>query len=156
MEIKPILLKALTSFVGFVIFILIVIILNVLNVFIANHFLNTLVDFLNNNLYIILLISIFFFFGEIFNLMGFPLNLPAPLFNAVGAIFVVMFLFGIFDLITTLSNGAVVINLNAFRTIAYIVVFAIVVIVGYLSILTGMLDRPSLSKTSHARRVRRR
>ncbi len=109
-----------------------------------NPFNYRVIQFLNENIGLIILMFLIFLFGEIFNALIFPLNLPAPLFNASGSVLLVTFLFRIFTLIDILLNEKIFQIFNKISFLIYPFVFIIVLISGYITIFT------KLSRTDHA------
>jgi len=95
--------------------------------------------FLNAQIFLLFLITIFFLVGELLNHVKLPFNLPAPIFNAIGSVMLVLFIFRVFGLIESFVD----INLpfNLLSIIAYPIVFFIVLVFGYVSIFTGLTGK---------------
>lgn len=76
--------------------------------------------------------------GEIFGALPFPLNLPAPLFNAIGSVFLITFLLRIFELLEkTLDKELLFFDRVQF--LIYTIVFVAVLVVGYALIFKRLL-----------------
>lgn len=97
-----------------------------------------IIGFLNTNIWLIILMSFAFLFGEVFNALVFPLNLPAPLFNAGGGVLLVAFLLRIFSLIDVLINENIFQVFNQIAFLLYSLVFILVLVGGYISILVKL------------------
>jgi hypothetical protein len=126
----------ISRIIGLVIFLIVLAILNILaGAYVQAPIFLRIVAFLNANLALLILISAIFLIGDLFGVLEFPLNLPGPIFGAVGAVFLVMFLFRLFSLIGEIT-GIELFTLFE-RTLAlpvYILVFTIVLIGGYIAL----------------------
>lgn len=124
---------------GLLLFLFLLYIANNLSFFTDNPLNYQIILFLNSHVWLLVLITFAFLIGEIFNALIFPLNLPAPLFNAVGAVLLVGFLIRIFALFDILLY----INIfHIFDTLSFIIypfVFIIVLIGGYILILQNLV-----------------
>ncbi len=97
-----------------------------------------LVNFLNDNLVLLVVMSLVFLVGELFLVFHFPLSLPAPVFNAIASVLLVMFIFRIFTLIDRFLDKNIFQIFNRFAFIIYPLVFIIVLIAGYVSLFAGL------------------
>jgi signal transduction histidine kinase len=144
MKKKTVLSVTFSNLLGFLFFILLLLILNMISF--QNQTLIIIINFLNKNLGIIILFSIFLYIAEIFNLFTFPLNTPTPVFNAIGGIFLASFIFNIFyEIGKTLSISA----FYAFRLlepIAFIFIFLIIIILGYINIFSKLFSNKEKHK----------
>jgi hypothetical protein len=138
--VKSILKKILSKVLGFVVFLVIIIILNLLAPFIQDPYFYTTVLFMNANIGLFILMTLFFFLADIFSGLEFPLNLPTPIFNSVGAILVVSFIIRVFGLVGQLTGNALVIDLGPIAFLIYLIVFTIVFFIGYISIILRTLS----------------
>lgn len=123
---------------GLVFFLILVYIANHLAFFTENPLNFQIIQFLNNNIWLIIVMSIIFLFGEVFNALVFPFNLAAPLFNASASVLLVTFLFRIFTLIDILLNEHIFQIFNRIAFLVYPLVFVIVLIGGYITILARL------------------
>ena len=130
--------------IGLVLFLFFLYIANFLPFFTDNPLNYRVIQFLNENTGLIILMSIIFLFGELFNALIFPLNLPAPLFNASGSVLLVAFIFRIFALVDILLNEKIFQVFNKISFLMYPFVFIIVMLGGYMTILTKLskTDQP--------------
>jgi hypothetical protein len=137
----------MSKLLGIIIFLVLLLALNFLRYYIDNAIFSQVVSFVNSNTPLIILIFIFFFFAELFELLQFPLNLPTPLLNALGAIFVVSFIYKLFDFIDLISGQIILSFFKSFSFIIYMVVFLVVLIVGYV-VLFMNIKKPSKRRKS--------
>jgi len=133
---KSILRIAFSRIIGLLVFLLIVFLVNYLAVFTSNEIFDNAVKFLNTNVWLLVMLGILFGIGELFGALQFPLNLPAPVFNAIGAVYLVTFIFRVFGLVENVVGFGFP---GIFRWLSYlisVIVFVIVIIVGYVMIFT--------------------
>ena len=139
---------------GLLVFLFLLYIANNLSFF-TDHPLNyQIILFLNSQVWLLVLITFALLIGEIFNALIFPLNLPAPLFNAVGAVLFVGFLIRIFALFDILVDINIFHFLDTLSFIIYHFVFIIVLIGGYILILQNLVKtEQSPKKETEPRRI---
>jgi len=135
---------ALQRLFGLILFLVLLYVANHLAFFTENPLNYQIIQFLNNNIWLIIVMSITFLFGEVFNALIFPFNLPAPLFNASASVLLVAFLFRIFSLIDIILDEQILLIFNRIAFIVYPLVFMMVLIGGYIAILV------KLSKTDES------
>jgi len=128
--------------IGLIIFLIVLGILNILaGAYVQTPIFLQIVAFLNANLGLLILITAIFLIGDLFGALAFPLNLPGPIFGAVGAVFLVMFLFRLFSLVGEITGVEVFALFE--KTLAlpvYMLVFIVVLIGGYIALFA---DPPS-------------
>jgi len=134
--------------VSFIVFLIILGFLNISLDFFDSNILSEVVRLLNNNIWLIFIFSIIFTIGELFGSFRFPSNLPAPIFNAIGSIFLLNFLFKIFNLVGKLSEVDTFQSLTKIFPLLYPIVFLLVLLGGYISILSGESWSKPKKKTS--------
>jgi uncharacterized membrane protein len=100
-----------------------------------NMFFELIFLFLKDNLIFIILISSVFFIAEIFFYFDFPINIPAPIINGIGSIFLINLIFEIFAFIGGITQQDIFMILISFSVFIYPLVFIIVLISGYFLIL---------------------
>ncbi len=143
----------LSSVIGLIIFLIIVFTVNILAISNYNPILNKIATFLNSNIFLIIILSFMFLIGEIFNALKFPFNLPAPLFNAIGSIFLLSFIFRVFMLMDLIIGERIFYFINIFSLFIYPIVFLIVLVSGYVVIFSDLLkkqeskEKPKKSKS---------
>lgn len=135
MKNKTVLGVILSRLIGLLVFLILLAIANVLEIYVPNAIYSKTVSFLNNNLGLIILFSIIFSFGELFSIFKFPFNLPYPIFNGIGSIFLVTFLFRILSLIGGITSQDFFLPFRLMEPWVYPLVLLIVLIVGYVRIL---------------------
>ncbi|MFO7968383.1 MAG: hypothetical protein R6U44_12385 [Archaeoglobaceae archaeon] len=119
---------------GLFLFLVMLFLLSILNDTVDYPLLDSIVQFLNNNVYLIIYMTFIFLFGELFTLQKFPLNLPGPLVNAAGSLLVVTFVLRVFDLVDSMIGENVFHIFDQLSFVIYTVVFTIVLIAGYITI----------------------
>ncbi|KYC44640.1 MAG: hypothetical protein AMQ74_01946 [Candidatus Methanofastidiosum methylothiophilum] len=135
--------------VSFIVFLIILGFLNISLDFFDSNILSEVVRLLNNNIWLIFIFSVIFTIGEVFGSFRFPGNLPAPIFNAIGSIFLLNFLFKIFRLVGNLSEITTFDNLAKSFPFLYPIIFLLVLLGGYISILSGTSwESPKKKKTT--------
>ena len=135
--------------ISFIVFLIILGFLNISLDFFDSNILAEVVRLLNNNIWLIFIFSVIFTIGEVFGSFRFPGNLPAPIFNAIGSIFLLNFLFKIFRLVGNLSEINTFDNLTKTFPFLYPIIFLLVLLGGYISILSGASwGSPKKKKTS--------
>ncbi len=134
---KAIMHELITRVIGFLIFLILLGIVNLLTNYIRNPIFSSVVSFLNSNIWLIVIFSVIFLIGEIFGYLSFPLNIPYPLFNAVGGVFLIQFAFKLLKFILNQANIQISlgVSLSTIENIVIIVVFIIVLIVGYAHVI---------------------
>jgi hypothetical protein len=105
------------------------------------------VVFLNGNILLFVFISLAFLFGELFSALFFPFNLPAPLFNAAGAVFLAAFLFRVFELAGSITGKDFLQAFRGFSFLAYPLIFAVVLFGGYILIFLRFFESCKPEKT---------
>lgn len=144
MKKKTVLGITLSRLIGLAIFLLI---LGLLNFIQFDSLVNLqVVDFLNQNLLIIIILSVLFYLGELFFIFRFPMNILAPMFEALGAIFLVEFIFQIFYMIGDVLGQNPFFAFRFLKPFAFILVFILVITFGYIRVLTGLYSKDKKMK----------
>ncbi|MBT4166232.1 hypothetical protein HOE04_04310 [archaeon] len=133
-QLKKIIKIFFSKIIGLIIFLIILGILNIIAPIINNEILINITSLLNANIILILLFSLFFTLSELFFALVFPFNLPAPIFNSFGSIFLITFLFNIIAFVSTTLNLGLIKILNTFYILIIVIVFLITFITGYITI----------------------
>ena len=145
---KPIERLIINRVASFIIFLLLVIVLNIMVSYIGFSLFQDIVDFLNNNILFIGLIVLFFVLGEVFGMLKFPFNLPYPLFSAVGALFILYFIFDVFDFLISVSSINIAIPFNLIFFVIAIILFFAILITGYYHIFKNIPEKQVKKKTN--------
>jgi len=135
---RSIIWTVFSTFIGILAF---YVLLAALNVFVPSDHavIHGLVVLLNNNLPLFIVIALILMTGEIFDRFTFPLNLPAPLFHALASVFLVLFIFNIFEFLDTITQAGIYRNLEILRILLSILIFLIVFTGGYFRIFGDLL-----------------
>jgi len=120
---------------GIILIIILIFLINIVSYFIPNPISKDLVGFINGNIILIIIISFLFFLGSFFYFMGFPIDLAFPPFDAVGGALLVYFIINLIVLIDKYLVTGIGNILQAYSYIFSIIIFFIVIIFGYISIL---------------------
>lgn len=124
---------------------------NVLSLFYSDPAFVAVVEFFNENLVLMLIITVIFFLSELFGILRFPFNLPYPLFSAVGSLFVMSFLYNMFYFVDKLASAGIFSFIGELIFLIYPLIFLIVLIVGYIKIFSKLGNK---KKTVYIRRAR--
>ena len=128
-------IRNLTSkIIAVIAFLILVWLANLVEGFINNGLYSSIVGFMNFNIILIIIIALVFFIGDAFDIVGFPFNFPAPLFNAVGGMFLTVFIFRVLALVNGFIAGNPLEIILSIAPVVYVLVFTIVLIGGYLRI----------------------
>jgi hypothetical protein len=119
---------------GLLLFLVILAVANLLIPFINNEIYFKTIYFFNNNLLFLVILSVIFLIGALFDALFFPFNLPAPIFNAIGGVLVAVFVFRIFGFIDLVGKIDVFRNLSLLAYLIYFLIFVFVIIFGYIGI----------------------
>ncbi len=117
------------------------VLLTALNAFVppGNSILRDLVILLADNFPYFIVIALILMTGEIFDRFSFPLNLPAPLFHALASVFLVLFIFNVFEFLDAITRAGIYRNLEILRILLSILIFLIVFTGGYFKIFGDLL-----------------
>lgn len=129
---KTVLGVTLSRLIGLILFLILFSIASMLQI--NNLTYIRVINFLSVNLWIIVILSIFFYIGELFFVFKFPFNLPGPIFNAIGGVLLLGFLFRMFYFIGSIFIEESFYPLKNLEPLIYFLVFTIVIIAGYISI----------------------
>ena len=158
-------LKAtLVQLICIVVFLIVLKLANFINI--SNPIYSQIVGFLNQNLGIIIIFSFSLYFGELFFVFKFPLNLIVPVFNATGAVFLEVFLFRVFYLIGEVAKEEAFLKFKFLELWALMLVPVIILIVGYVKIIKYNnkearnkkieLEEPKKEQTEEPKKSRRK
>lgn len=104
------------------------------------------VAFLNENLALLVAMSLLFMIADVFFALIFPFNLPAPLFSSFAALLLSKFIFTIFLVIDKMIMTKLFSSLLPLTFLVYPVVFLAVLIGGYVSIFVKMVKKKKPKK----------
>lgn len=131
----------ISRLIALVVFLALLASLNVLSLFFPNSIFINIVDFFNENLILLLIITLVFFISELFSVLYFPFNMPSPLFNAIGSLFVMNFLYNMFYFVDSMSSLGVFSFIGDILFLLYPLIFLIILIVGYIKAFVKLKDK---------------
>ncbi len=126
----------LSKTIGLMFFLVMLYILNRLNLNIYGY--KIWVTFLNDNLALLVAMSLLFMIAEVFFALIFPFSLPAPLFSSFAALLITQFIFRIFPVIDKMITIELFSLLWPLTFLVYPIVFLAVLVGGYISIFAKM------------------
>jgi hypothetical protein len=121
--------------IGIICLLIVIVLANILNFYIASPVYHSGVVFLNENFWLLLLISIIMFVGDLFGAFPFPLNLPFPIIRAIGSVFVIAFILRVFQWTDSIAGTSLY---QMFWLLSFLIVplvFLIVLASGYFEIM---------------------
>jgi hypothetical protein len=124
-----------TRMIGIIAFLIIVVLANILTYYVASPVFYSGVSLLNANFWLLLLIGIIIFIGDIFTAFPFPLDLPAPIIRAIGGVFIIAFMLRVFEWVDRLTGSNIYQFFYFLSFIVVPVVFILVLITGYYEII---------------------
>lgn len=140
----------MSKLIGFVIFLIVLGLTN----YVADYLpavSRDIVHFFNQNILLLFLITIILMIGEALGLLAFPFNMAAPIFNAIGSVFLVTFIFTIIIFFNSLIGVRMRIPIHLFSFFTSIFVFVMVIIVGYVKIFTD-IGKHAKKKTAEVKK----
>jgi len=140
--------------IGIISFLIVVVLANILGYYVTCPFYHAGVIFLNENFWLLLLICVIFFIGDLFAAFPFPMNLPAPIIKAIGSIFCMIFILEVFQWVDSMAAT------NLYRMFFYLsflivpLVFLVVLASGYFEIMRQLWWMPKLEDQDDGQIVR--
>jgi hypothetical protein len=128
---------------GILVLILLIFLINIISYFVAIPITTDLVHFVNSNIILLIIISFLFFLGSLFYYIGFPINLLFPIADGIGGALVVYFIINLIVLLDKYAGSGIGNAILPFSWIFSVVIFIIILIFGYISII------PSFGRTRH-------
>jgi hypothetical protein len=129
----------ISRMIGIITFLIVVVLANILTYYVSSSIYRAGVVFLNENFWLLLLISIILMVGDIFFTFPFPLNLPAPIIRAIGSVFVSAFMLHIFQWVDSVASTSLYSFVWVLSFVIVPVVFIIVLVSGYFEIMRHLL-----------------
>ncbi len=129
---------------GIICFLIVVVLANILTYYVESPVYHSGVTFLNENFWLLLLISIILLVADLFGAFPFPLNLPAPIIRAFGSVFCIAFVLSVFQWVDLYFRTTLY---QFFWVLAFLVVplvFLIVLATGYFDIMRRLWWQPNL------------
>jgi hypothetical protein len=134
--------------IGVICFLIVVVLANILTFYVASPLYHSGVDFLNLNFWLLLLIAIIIFIGDIFGAFPFPLNLPAPVIKAIDSVFIIAFVLRVFDWVDTTTGNNIYHYFWLLSFVIVPIVFIIVLLAGYYEILCDLWAKAKIREHS--------
>lgn len=120
--------------IGLAVFALILGIANFLKIYISHPFYHFFVNTFNSALWIIVILSLLFLAADFFRVLKFPYDLPYPIINAFGYVYLTSFIFELVPLIEMFSGTEIPWKMSTAKAVVAIAVFALVTIFGYINV----------------------
>jgi len=130
--------------IGIICFLIVVVLANILTYYVESPVYHSGVTFLNDNFWLLVLISIILLVADLFGAFPFPLNLPAPIIRAFGSVFCIAFVLSVFQWVDLSFRTTLY---QFFWVPAFLVVplvFLIVLTTGYFDIMRRLWWQPNL------------
>ncbi len=124
----------ISGLVGIIVYLAVVLVLGLIAGSISCPLLSGFVAVLIASIPLVIVFSILFMLGDIFALFSFPLNLLFPLFNAMGSVLLIAFLFRILGFMDTFYLLGIAPALRLVSLILYPLIILVVLVTGYVSI----------------------
>jgi hypothetical protein len=130
--------------IGIICFLIVVVLANILTYYVASPVYHSGVNFINENFWLLILITVIMLVADLFGAFPFPLNLPSPIIRAFGSVFCIAFVLSVFQWVDQYFGT----NLyQFFWVLAFLVVplvFLIVLATGYFEIMRRLWWQPNL------------
>lgn len=139
--------------IGVLTLLIVIVLANILLYYVRNPVYHSGVAFVNENFWLVLLIAIILFAGDIFRAFPFPLNLPFPVIRAIGSVFVVAFLLKVFQWTDGVTGTSLY---PLFWYLSFLIVplvFILVLAGGYFEILRQLWWQPKIEAESEGQVV---
>jgi len=134
--------------IGIICFLIVVVLANILTFYVGNPLYHAGVEFLNLNFWLLLIIGVIIFVGDVFGAFPFPLNLPAPIIKAIGSVFIIAFVLRVFQWVDTTTGNNIY---HYFWLLSFVIVplvFIIVLITGYYEIICDIWAKSKIRDSS--------
>ncbi len=131
---KKVIKQIFSRIFGLALFIILLFLANLLIPLINSELYTNIVEFINTNLILFIVIAIVFLIADLFRFMQFPFNLASPLFDGTAAVFIVSFMFNLFEFIDMILEQNIFQIFQVLSSFIYPGVFIIVIFMEYLLI----------------------
>jgi signal transduction histidine kinase len=133
---KTVLEITISRLVGLIVFLVLLGVANVIQVNSSMYY--QIVSFFNAEMWVIITFSILFYLGELFFVFDFPINFPAPIFNAIGGAVLVNFIFDIMVKGLDLADVNIAFMLRILEVVVLVIVVVVALIVGYVRVFSSI------------------
>jgi hypothetical protein len=128
--------------IGIICFLIVVVLANILTFYVASPYYHSAVTFIDENFWLLVLIALLLFIGDLFRAFPFPINLPSPIIKAIGSIFCIAFILKLFQWIDLVTSTRLY-DLSWFLSFFIVpLVFLAVLAVGYFEIFRQIWWQP--------------
>jgi hypothetical protein len=133
---------------GLILFLILLVGLRYVAGHLGNEAFSGIIEFLLANAALIFLLGLMFMVADIFSSFRFPADLPAPVFSAIGSLFLVAFVLNLFGYIDRLYGSGLSLPFQPVVPLLYLVVFVIVLFAGYARIFSRIPAGPPEGRTA--------
>jgi hypothetical protein len=138
---RPAIWVFISGMVGIILFLLLLAVLRYFATYFASALLAGFAEFLTLNAGLIIFLGIMFMIADIFHSFSLPFNLPGPIFSAIGSVFLIEFLFRLLEFVDGMYGVGTFPSLHFIEFLLYPIVFFIVLVAGYWSILSPDVEK---------------
>ena len=150
---KPLSWVFVSRMIGIICFLIIVVLANILTYYVSNDFrvYHLGVTFLNENFWLLILITVILLAADIFDAFPFPFNLPSPLVRAIGSVFCIAFILRGIQWLDTVAGTNLYTQFWLILVSLLIVplIFLIVLTSGYYAILRQLSWQPKIDEVGY-------
>jgi hypothetical protein len=128
--------------IGIICFLIVVVLANILTYYVASPIYHSGVNFINENFWLLILLSIILLVADLFGAFPFPLNLPAPIIRAIGSVFCIAFILRVFLWVDDVAQTSFY---QIFWYLSFLIVplvFLIVLATGYYEVMRQLWWQP--------------
>jgi hypothetical protein len=128
--------------IGIICFLIVVVLANILTFYVASPVYHSGVSFIDENFWLLVLLTLILLVADIFGAFPFPLSLPAPIIRAIGSVFCIAFILRVFQWVDSVAAT------NLYQIFWYLsflivpLVFLIVLASGYYEIMRKLWWQP--------------
>jgi hypothetical protein len=141
---KPLSWIFVSRMMGIIFFLIVVVLTNILTNYVTNPLYHSGVTFLNENVWLMIIIAIVWLVADTFGVFEFPLNLPAPIISAMGSVFFIVFILRVIQWGDTIAGTNLYPPFSLISVIIVPFVFVIVLASGYYHILQQLSWQPEM------------
>ncbi|MFA5347248.1 MAG: hypothetical protein WC294_03860 [Methanoregula sp.] len=141
---KPLSWIFVSRMMGIIFFLIVVVLANILTNYVTNPLYHSGVTFLNENVWLMIIIAIVLLVADIFGVFEFPLNLPSPIIRAIGSVFFIVFLLRVIQWGDTIAATNFYPPFSLISVIVVPFVFIILLASGYYHILQQLSWQPEM------------
>ena len=123
-------------------FLIVAVLANFLTYYVSNPVYHSGVMFLNENIWLLIIIAIVLMVADIFGVFSFPLNLPSPIIRAIGSVFFIVFVLRLILWVDTIGSTNLYTPFSLISVIVVPFVFLVVLASGYYHILRQLWREP--------------